>query len=193
MTDHRHQTPHGYTKAWDPLVRISHWGLAAAFFSALLTQASNYELHLNAGYALLAVVVIRTAWGFVGSQHARFRDFIYSPGTVIQHLHSLAEPSVARRYIGHNPAGGAMILLLLACLTVIAISGIMLDAAENRSGPLQGLQLFFYTDILSQLHVASTHISLGLVVMHVLGVAVMSVIHQENLVIAMLTGKKRSG
>jgi cytochrome b len=84
-----------------------------------------------------------------------------------------------------------MILATLACLFVITLTGIALDTAENRAGPLAGTSLFRYTHLIVEIHAAATNVALGFIVLHLLGVLVSSRIHGENLVRAMITGKKR--
>ena len=177
-------------KVWDPIVRLCHWLLLGAYLVAYITQEQAYEAHLNAGYLILSLLVLRITWGFVGSRHARFSDFLYPPGVVIHYLKSIFNKQ-ALHYRGHNPAGGIMILLLILCLSIICLSGIALDAAENRSGPLADSQLFRYTGSIVTIHVYSTYISLGLIIMHISGVLLSSYLYKENLVASMVTGKKR--
>jgi cytochrome b len=176
-------------KVWDPLIRLFHWSLAIAFAVAWYTQEHAYATHLNLGYTVLGLVLVRLVWGFVGTRHARFGDFVRGPGAVIGYLRALAAGR-APRYLGHNPAGGAMILALIATLLVIALSGIALDAAENRAGPLGGTQLFLYLDPILKLHAWATDLALALIAVHVLAVIHSSRALGENLVKAMITGRK---
>ncbi len=127
------------TKVWDPLVRVGHWILVTGFFLAYFTEAEDETLsvHVWAGYVVAAGVLIRIAWGFIGSRHARFADFIFSPRTIIVYLRNLTLGS-ARRYLGHSPAGAAMIFLLFISLTAITWSGLMVYAYEEQAGPLAG-------------------------------------------------------
>ena len=126
-------------KVWDPLVRVGHWILVTGFFLAYFTEAEDETLsvHVWAGYIVAAGVLIRIAWGFIGSRHARFVDFIFSPRTTIVYLRNLILGS-ARRYLGHSPAGAAMIFLLFISLTAITWSGLMVYAYEEQAGPLVG-------------------------------------------------------
>jgi len=178
-------------KVWDPLVRLFHWSLVIACITAYITQEENYELHLQSGYLIIGLICFRTIWGFIGPVHARFSDFIYSPVTLINYLKA-SRNHQAKRYLGHNPAGGIMVVLMILILFIITLSGIALDAAENRAGPLSGTQLFLYTDIISMIHNLSTHIASAMVVLHVLGVIFSGKAHSENLTLAMITGNKRS-
>lgn len=176
-------------KVWDPLVRLFHWGLLAAFVTAYLAQEGAYDLHLAAGYTVLGLVAVRILWGFVGTRHARFGDFVHGPAAVAGYLKALAARS-APRYLGHNPAGGAMILALLAALLVIGLSGVALDAAENRAGPLGDTQLFLHLDLIARVHAWATDLTLVLIAVHVLAVLHASRALGENLVRAMITGRK---
>src|SRR5690554_467637 len=124
-------------RVWDPLIRLFHWTLVLAFFTAYLTEGEPEWLHVTAGYLIAVLLVARLAWGFVGSQHARFTDFVRSPATVLHYLRD-EFTGRARRYLGHNPAGGAMILALLFTLTMTALSGMTLLAAKEGEGPLAG-------------------------------------------------------
>jgi len=161
-----------------------------AFVVSWWTQEESYNLHLLAGYATLVLICARLPWGFVGCKHARFSDFVYSPGQIFAYLKSLPGGS-AKRYIGHNPAGGAMAILLLIGLFTVTISGIALDAAENWSGPMSGMNLFRYTSLMKSIHTVSTNLLLIAIAFHLLGVGLSSLAHRENLVKSMFTGKKR--
>ena len=174
---------------WDPIVRLFHWSLLVAYAVAYFTQEQNYELHLQAGYFILALIAVRFVWGFIGTQYAKFKNFLYRPTTIWYYVKSLFNKQ-PQYYRGHNPAAGLMVFLLLICLLTICISGIALDAAENRSGPFADTQLFLYTDYIITLHIVSTYISIGLIALHVPGVLISSLLHKENLVRAMITGKK---
>jgi len=178
------------SKVWDPLVRVGHWTLVACFFTAYLTEG-EVPLHMWAGYLLSAVVLVRLLWGFVGPQHARFSDFLYRPARIAAYLRSL----VSRRpqhYRGHNPAGGVMILLLLASLALTAATGMALYAAEDQAGPLAGLVATSEAseERWEEAHEVFGNLTLLLVIIHVVGAVVSSVLHRENLVKAMITGRK---
>jgi len=177
-------------KVWDPLLRIFHWGLVATFVLGYLTWERHYTLHLGAGHAVLGLVVFRILWGFGGSPHARFSDFIRGPARVAAYLRAVVAGR-APRFLGHNPAGGIMILLLLATLLAITLSGVALDAAENRAGPLGDTQLFLYRGLIRKTHETATNLALVLVVLHLLGIAYTGLVHRENLVRAMVSGRKR--
>ncbi|MHA1600635.1 MAG: cytochrome b/b6 domain-containing protein [Alphaproteobacteria bacterium] len=193
-------------RVWDPLVRIGHWTLVGTFAVAFFLGDEILTLHVWAGYLLGAVVVIRIAWGFVGPRHARFTDFVYKPRTVLSYLADMLTFR-ARRYLGHSPAGGAMIVVLLSMLAATVFSGLMAYAVEKNRGPLApyvaqiSVQLVAPAraddgeerdEVWEDLHEAISNITFFLVLLHIGGVAVASFAHRENLVRAMITGDKRS-
>ena len=176
---------------WDPFVRLFHWLLVVAFFASWLTQEEYYKLHLQTGYAVLALVSLRIAMGFMGSKHARFSDFIYSPSNILTYVKSLKQAE-CKRYVGHNPAAGLMIITMLLALLTVTISGVALDGAENWSGPLSEMNLYRHTYLIESIHELSSDTLLILIVLHLAGVTFTSLKHRENLVKAMITGKKRA-
>lgn len=175
---------------WDPAVRVVHWSLVVAFAICYVTQEQRYSLHVDSGYVVLALVAFRILWGVVGPRHARFARFVVGPISVARHLRDIARGRPGR-HLGHSPAGAAMTVVLLLTLLVITLSGIALDAAENRAGPLAAYRFYYYTDLIEGVHEIASHACLALVVLHVVGVVVACWQHRENLVQAMITGRKR--
>lgn len=165
---------------WDVVVRVFHWSLVASFAVAYASAEVSDIAHEIAGYTVLALVAIRVVWGFIGSPHARFSDFVRTPRAVLAYLGALSRGE-APRYIGHNPAGGAMIVALLVAMLVIGISGHMMLTES-----------FFGVAWVETLHATAVHATLILIVLHIAGVLVSSWLHRENLVLAMLTGRKRA-
>jgi len=179
-------------RVWDPLVRFFHWSLVTAFFIAYITEDDLLTVHSWAGYLILTLLLIRLVWGFIGTRYARFSDFIYSPRNIIQFLKDTVRLR-ARRYLGHNPAGGAMVMILLFSLLMTTTSGVLLLGAEEQAGPVAHWftqSAGFWGDVLEELHEFFANFTLLLVFVHVIGVIVESLIHKENLVSAMLTGFK---
>jgi cytochrome b len=176
-------------RVWDPLVRAGHWMLVAAFFTAWLSE-DLLALHVWAGYAVLAVVAVRVAWGFVGTRHARFSDFVRAPSTVWRNLRDIAlfRPE---HYLGHSPAGGAMVVALLLGLAATGVTGLMLYGAAEGAGPFAGAVRGVSEHWLEEAHELFADVTLGLVVLHVAGVALASFTHRENLVRSMLDGRKK--
>jgi cytochrome b len=128
---------------WDPLVRILHWSLVLAFAAAYLTgeEWDNWEeVHEIGGYAALGLISFRIIWGFVGSKYARFSDFIYSPKAVIEYLKSLLTTH-PKHYLGHNPAGGWMILMLMAGVLATGYTGLKLLAVKEGEGLFSTIQV----------------------------------------------------
>lgn len=164
---------------WDPLVRIAHWLLVASVTAAWFTRHGGGVWHEVLGYAALAVVAVRLVWGFVGSRYARFCDFIAGPGRTLRYTRQMlrgAEP----RCVGHNPLGAWMIVALI--VTVLVVSG---------SGWLYTTDRFWGIAWVETLHSRSTDMLIVLVALHVAGVLYASWRHRENLVAAMLHGRKR--
>lgn len=169
-----------HVPVWDLFVRVFHWSLVASVVAAWLTHEVGRDVHVPIGYVSLALVAARAVWGLVGSRYARFRDFVKGPGTVLAYLADLAR-GTERRYLGHNPAGGAMIVALLLMLVAVGVSGWM-GTTETYWGE----------EWVEQLHEALAYGLLGLVALHLVGVVVASRRHRENLAAAMLSGRKRA-
>lgn len=167
-------------RVWDPLVRLFHWSLVCAFAIAWATGDELDRVHEIAGYAIIGLIAFRLVWGIVGSTHARFADFVRGPGAVIAHARDTLLFR-AKRYLGHNPAGGAMIVLLLVMLGVICGTGVMMTT-----------DAYWGVEWVEEVHELAVNITLGLVVLHLLGVLFASIEHGENLVKAMFTGRKRA-
>ncbi len=180
-------------KVWDPLVRLFHWVLLLAFSIAFITEDDYLSLHTFAGYTVIGLLVFRLVWGFVGPRYARFSDFVYSPKMIAAYLKQIITFR-ARRYLGHNPAGGAMIVLLLVSLTLTAVSGLAVYGAGDNAGPLAiwlGHAGETWAEIFEELHEFFINFTLLLVFIHVGGVLFESLLHRENLVRAMFSGNKR--
>ncbi|HEY9198979.1 MAG TPA: cytochrome b/b6 domain-containing protein [Gammaproteobacteria bacterium] len=182
-------------KVWDPLVRVFHWTLVAAFFTAYFTEGEDetLTLHTWAGYIVLGLILVRLLWGFIGTRHARFSDFVYRPAAVKDYVVSVLKLS-PRRYLGHNPAGGLMIVALIVSLFMTTFFGMALYAAGEQAGPLAGWLGTLgesWEDVFEEVHEFFANFTLFLVVVHVAGVVVESLLHRENLVRAMFTGRKR--
>lgn len=206
--------PDAMVPVWDPFVRVFHWTLAVGFFIAYFTEDDLLTVHVWAGYLVGGLVVLRILWGFVGPRHARFIDFIYPPATVLRYSIDLVGRR-ARRHIGHSPAGGAMVLALLVVLAATVWSGLETYAIEKNAGPLAGAASAMQMSAVvvrqaraddasdegpgkrrgdrfwEEAHEILANIALILVILHVAGVVLASVVHRENLVRAMITGKKR--
>ncbi|MEZ5568319.1 MAG: cytochrome b/b6 domain-containing protein [Halioglobus sp.] len=124
---------------WDRFVRFFHWSLVLLFITSYLSGEEEHWIHIYSGYAIIALVTARILWGFIGSRYARFSEFIYSPWKAIGYLRGLVTGQKPPRYLGHNPAGGLMVLVMLVTLLTIAFSGLKLYALEEGKGPFANL------------------------------------------------------
>lgn len=176
-------------RVWDLPLRIFHWLLVIAFFVAYLTEDELLTIHVWAGYLIAGLLVFRLVWGFVGGQYARFANFLCSPMQSVSYVKDLIN-SQARRYIGHNPAGATMIALLLLGLLMTVVTGLAVYGADQGAGPLAFIGNR-YEDLWEEVHEFFANFTLLLVIVHVIGVVVESVIHRENLARAMVHGNKR--
>ena len=186
--------PNNHIKVWDPLVRSFHWILVGAFFIAYLTEDDFLSLHVWSGYIVGIAIVIRILWGLVGTRHARFTDFVTSPKTAMRYVYDTLAMR-AKRYIGHNPAGGLMIVVMILGLLVTVVSGIALYGVAEQAGPLavsMGNGSELWEDMLEGIHEFFANFTLFLVAVHVAGVVIESLIHKENLVLSMINGFKRT-
>jgi cytochrome b len=165
-------------KVWDPFIRIFHWSIVVLLALAWVSEDLQL-LHQPVGYAILGLVLLRVVWGFAGSTHARFADFVRSPVATLAYARDLVAGRAAH-YRGHNPLAAVMVLALLVMLAATAASGSMMTLDAYRSA-----------EWLEELHEGLASVTLGLTGLHVLAVAIMSVVHGENLVRAMITGRKR--
>ena len=167
-------------KVWDPVVRGFHWARGGALAMGWDSGGFWDNPHLVAGYIVLALVVARIVWGFIGSRYARFSDFIYGPRVMLRYLADMLRMR-APRYLGHNPVGGAMVITLLATLLVICITGVMMTT-----------DAYWGVQWVDHLHATASTFALILVGLHIGGVIFAAIEHSENLVRAMVTGMKRA-
>jgi cytochrome b len=202
---------------WDPVIRAFHWSLVTAFAIAYLTEDEALAVHVWAGYAVGGLIILRVIWGFIGPQHARFSDFVFGPVTVLGYLRDMLRFR-AKRYLGHSPAGGAMVMLLLLSLTGIVGTGLVTHAIRNNAGPLASFVSPEATPIpppfaaerdggdreargtrgrapkpgraWKNVHEFMANFVLVLIGLHVAGVLFSSLAHRENLIRAMITGRK---
>jgi cytochrome b len=180
-------------KVWDPVVRIFHWLLVAAVAVAWLSEDDWMVVHSFAGYLIMGLLLLRVIWGLVGPRYARFSDFVRPPREVWAYLKEIALFK-APRNLGHNPAGGAMIVALLISLALTVVTGLGAYGAEG-GGPAAGWLVGvgeFGKEALEEVHEFFANFTLVLVAIHLGGVLLESLLHSENLVRAMITGKKRA-
>jgi Cytochrome b len=181
-------------KVWDPVVRSFHWLLVLAFAAAWgLGEWGPNQMtwHFYFGYTVGALVVIRLIWGFVGTRNARFANFLYGPGKVVDYLRHLPDRSPSN-WVGHNPLGGWSVLAMLGLLIVQVVTGLTADPKDYINvGPLAGyVPESFSVDLAPQIHEVVSTLLLIVVVIHVGAIVFYKRWKGENLVKPMITGKK---
>ncbi len=181
-------------KVWDPLLRIFHWSLVSLFLFAFITEDDFLDLHVIAGYIIIGLIVFRLIWGVIGPRHARFSNFVKSPSQVKSYLKDVLLFR-AKRYLGHNPAGGAMVVALLVSIAMTVFFGMLTYGAMEFSGPLAGMVSGVSNTLaegFEEVHEFFANFTLFLVGLHVIGVVVASLQHRENLVQSMIDGYKQA-
>ncbi|MFC2967120.1 cytochrome b/b6 domain-containing protein [Acidimangrovimonas pyrenivorans] len=201
-------------RVWDPMIRLFHWGLVAAFATAWLTSEGNEALHQTAGYVVAGLIAFRLVWGLVGGRYARFTQFLRGPGATLGYLGAMLKGRETR-YLGHNPAGAAMIVALLLALSGTAYTGWLMaepariaalptlpaivspafaDSDEGEEGAEYGAgaEGGIGGEAVEDLHEVLANLTLLLVALHVGGVVLASLRHRENLARSMVTGRKRA-
>jgi cytochrome b len=180
-------------QVWDPLVRLFHWLLAVCFLVAYVLEDDMLNLHVLAGSIVFGLIIFRLIWGLIGTEHSRFVDFICSFKQIIQHLRDLVRLRPAK-HTGHTPVGGAMILLLLFGLLILTLSGVMLYALEGATLPFARFMAGVDLDtavLIEHVHGWVADLLMLLVIFHVAGVLLESLLQKQNLVRAMITGYKK--
>jgi cytochrome b len=167
-------------RVWDPLLRLLHWALALSILLAWLTAEGGGRWHEWIGYGSLAVVALRLVWGWAGPRYARFSQFLRPPAHTLAYARRFVAGG-APRYIGHNPLGAWMIVALLLN---VALAGL--------SGWLYTTDRFWGVEWVEDMHEFFAESLLALIALHVGGVLFASWKHGENLVAAMLHGRKRA-
>ncbi|MCB1889113.1 MAG: cytochrome b/b6 domain-containing protein [Rhodocyclaceae bacterium] len=179
----------GQEVVWDKVVRVGHWTLAGCVAYSLFAEP-EFPGHDLSGYTILAIILWRWVWGFIGSPYARFRAFIYSPRETLRYTLAAFRMGEAREYSSHNPMGALMVFVFLLGLPVICGLGIMLLGAQQLAGPLAGIVPLEWDYDLEVLHELAAWTVAWLIGVHIVGTAWASWWHRENYVLAMLTGRK---
>lgn len=180
---------------WDAPVRLFHWALAICIVVSVasgMTGGNAMQIHLWSGYTILALVLFRLLWGFVGSTYARFADFLYGPRAVWSFARMLfgRDPAQSVHYAGHNPLGGWMVVALLVLLLLQASTGLFSSDDIVTEGPLARLVSKVTSDRLTALHDLNSTIIIVLVVTHIVAVLFHLLVKRENLIVAMISGYK---
>ena len=170
---------------WDLPTRLFHWSVVAcvalAWWSA---ETDNYDIHQWCGYTVIVLVVSRILWGFVGSRHSRFSDFLVGPARVLAYLRGEGGGSA-----GHNPLGGWSVVALLLLLLLQAVSGLFNADDVLFSGPLYYAADAGFRDAMGEVHEIAFNLLLALVVLHVAAVLYHQLVRGEKLLQAMLRGR----
>jgi len=186
---HTRPSPRPVT-VWDPAIRLFHWLIVVLVACSWWTATTGrMQWHFLSGYAILALLLFRIAWGFAGSDTARFGRFLRSPLAAIHHLRAMRrrEPD---HEIGHNAAGGWMVLLMLALLLAQATTGLFADTGYGDYGPLAKAVGGAASDRLTGIHHRIIQAILAAIVLHVGAVAAYALLKGQNLVRPMVTGAK---
>ncbi len=176
---------------WDAGVRIFHWALLAAMIGAFVTiKMGKLQYHTWCGYVILALLLFRLVWGFVGGTHARFTSFIKGPGAIIAYLKNTIAGG-KETSLGHNPLGALSVLAMLAALLFQSISGFLTNSDDFFfEAPLYKLVGKELSDKITTLHKLNENVMLALIGLHLAAIAFYFFFKKENLVKPMLTGVK---
>lgn len=179
-------------RVWDLPVRLTHWALVACVIALYATGEYGWlslEWHFRFGYLLLALVLFRLVWGLVGSEHARFADFVRGPRSVIAYVRNWNRGEQPHK-LGHNPLGALAIVAMLALLLTQAISGLFSNDEIEWYGPLSERISVEASAWWTDWHHLIQKLLLALIVLHLLAIAAYRFIKRDNLITPMLTGRK---
>ncbi|MGB7098263.1 MAG: cytochrome b/b6 domain-containing protein [Xanthobacteraceae bacterium] len=177
-------------QVWDVPTRLFHWLTAALVFAAYITWRLDWmNWHAKAGYAVLTLIFFRLLWGFAGSDTARFSRFVASPPLALRHLAEIFRRAPDRQ-VGHNPAGGWMVLFLLGLLLGETLSGLYVANDVADQGPLTELIPARIANAITALHWIFWDVLLAAFALHVLAIATYAVAKGHNLLTPMITGRK---
>jgi cytochrome b len=178
-------------RVWDLPTRVFHWLLVLLIPASYVSMKLNkMDLHMALGHAMLALLLFRWAWGVIGSDTAKFTRFLGSPLAAFRHLARIGkrEPDTE---VGHNAAGGWMVLAMLLLLSVQVGSGLCANDGGGSEGPLAKYVGDTWSDRLSLVHEVNFKLVLAAIALHVLAVLAYAIVKRQNLVRPMVTGKKR--
>lgn len=190
---------------WDLFVRIFHWSLVLLVGLAFLTGDEKSRVHVYAGYATLVLIALRLVWGVVGSRQARLTRLIVSPGAALEYLKSMLRGR-PEHYLGHNPAAAWMVLALLLTLLLVNASGYLAlptQGIQKSTADFAFISLALADDnedhdqhdgsgskFWKEVHEAVAGLLMTLIALHVIGSLASSLLHRENLIKSMFTGRK---
>jgi cytochrome b len=177
-------------RVWDAPTRLFHWALVVLLGVSWLSESRGWmEIHFLSGYSVIALLLFRLAWGFVGSETARFSHFLKNPLAALRHLARLhkREPDAE---IGHNAAGGWMVLVMLGLLAMQAGTGLFANDDANTEGPLFRYVTKARSDWLSHIHAVNFQLIELAVLLHIAAIAAYALLKRHDLVRPMITGRK---
>jgi len=180
-------------RVWDLPTRLFHWLLVAMVVSSFATAklGGNWMLyHERCGEVILALLLFRVAWGFIGSPPSRFRTFLAGPGTVFRYALTLFRRD-ADHHLSHNPLGGWSVMAMLLVLFVQAGTGLFANDDIATEGPLYKWVSKAASDRLTSIHHVNHDLIIVLVAVHVAAVLFHLIYKRENLITPMITGKKQ--
>jgi cytochrome b len=183
--------PDRIVTVWDIPIRLFHWLIAVLVAAAYATWRLNWmEWHSRVGSLLLALLIFRLLWGVFGGDTARFSRFVAAPRAAARHLAQSfrREPD---RQVGHNPAGGWMVLLLLALLLAETLTGVYVDNDIANVGPLTAVTPAPVANAVEALHAILWDALLAAIVLHIAAIAGYAAVKGQNLLLPMITGRKR--
>ena len=178
-------------RVWDAPTRLFHWAIVLLIaLSYVSIKYDNISLHLLSGYTILALMLFRLAWGFVGSETSRFSQFLRSPLEGFRHLAQFTRREDDNQ-VGHNAAGGWMVLIMLGDIAVQLGTGLFSNDDGGTEGPLAHFVSKEVSDQLTNYHAYNVNVLLGLMALHVVAIIAYAAIKRHNLVRPMITGRKR--
>jgi cytochrome b len=184
----------GFVRVWDLPTRAFHWTLAVLIALQYATGEFHFldmRWHFWFGYATLALIAFRVLWGFLGSQTSRFADFVRGPRAVFGYIRAQFSTNPQTR-IGHNPLGGWSVLALLASVAVQAVSGLFTSDDIDTDGPFVAHVSDSAVKLMTRVHHWNENVLLILVCLHVVAVLLYLVVKHDDLILPMLTGRKRA-
>jgi cytochrome b len=192
MSNVFHREANNQGLVWDIPVRAVHWILVLSLIFAYITHylgIEYYAYHVASGYVVIVVAVFRLIWGVLGTPHARFKNFIRGPVETWKYLNDFIRGKEAH-HVGHNPLGALMIVMLLSCMLMQAVSGLFTTDDIFNYGPLYAFVSDSASNFLGSVHRNLFYVLLCFVATHVAAIIYHRIIKRENLLKAMITGRK---
>ena len=178
---------------WDLPLRLFHWLFAAGILACWGTAQLGFawmRWHMWLGYCIMGLLFFRLIWGFIGPKHARFIGFLKSPSAVLNYARGLAGVGVVVRSVGHNPLGGLMVIVMLMLVAVQVYTGLFSTDDITWSGPYNGTVSDATAERLTGLHHLNSNFIWSAIGLHLAAIIYYAFVKKENLVPAMLTGRK---